>query len=128
MIMALPGLILLLAGLGFVGFGLAYAVRPRPMGGLTDVAPATPTALADFLATYGGFQIGFGGFLVVCTRVDGWLEPGLFAASAALAGFALLRSVGILLAGNQVRRTIWLGLGLEVAGLALTLSALAQVR
>jgi hypothetical protein len=128
MVSAAPSWILMLAGIGFIGFGVAYAAWPTRMAGLTDLAPTSPTALADFTATYGGFQIGFGIFLLACTRDDRWVEPGLWAVIASLAGFAVLRGLVMLLHGGRVRRSVWFGLGLELAGLALSTWALAQVR
>jgi hypothetical protein len=119
--------VLVLAGVGFVGFGAAYALRPRGMGALTDVSPMSPTAGADFVATYGGFQIGFGLFLLACARRPEWLEPGLWAVVAALGGFGALRALTILVHGGPVRRTIWLALGLEMAGAALSLWALGRL-
>jgi hypothetical protein len=87
----------------------------------------TPSARADFAATYGGFQLGFGLFLLACTRTQGWIEPGLWAAVAALAGFAAVRIVGILRAGGSVHWGIWFALALEVAGVGLNLWGLQRV-
>ena len=114
-----PVLILILAGVGFIGFGLAYALRPARMAALTDLALPSPTARADFVATYGGFQIGFGIFLLVSAGKATWVEPALWAVVAALAGFASLRALAILLHRGGVRSSIWLGLGLELFGLGL---------
>jgi hypothetical protein len=114
-----PVLILILAGVGFIGFGLAYALRPARMAALTDLDLTSPTARVDFVATYGGFQIGFGMFLLACAGKVAWLEPGLWATVAALAGFASLRALSILLHRGRVRRSIWFGLGLELLGLSL---------
>ena len=125
---SVPQLILVLAGVGFVGFGIAYVLSPVRMAALTDLALPTPTARADFVATYGGFQIGFGVFLLACAWTAGWLEPGLLAATAALGGFALLRGWGIVLARGRVRGSIWFGLGLEIVGVALNAWALTQVQ
>lgn len=125
---SMPWLVVLLTGLGFIGFGIAYALWPDRMGALTDVAPSTPTAVADFTATYGGFQIGFGVFLLACTRTEGWLAPGLWSATAALAGFASVRALASLLRRGAVRGTIWFGLALELGALALNAWALGQVR
>jgi hypothetical protein len=91
------------------------------MAAITDLVLPTPSARADFAATYGGFQLGFGVFLVVCARTPAWTEPGLWAGSAALAGFAALRTAGIFSARGRVKSAIWVGLGLEVLGLALNL-------
>ena len=125
---SIPWLVLLSTGLGFIGFGIAYILWPGRMGALTDVAPTTATALADFTATYGGFQVGFGVFLLACSRSADWLAPGLWAATAALAGFASVRGAMSLLSRARVRASIWFGLGLELVGMALNAWALAQVR
>jgi hypothetical protein len=122
-----PALILILAGLGFIGFGLAYAIRPARMAALTDLTLTSPTARADFVATYGGFQIGFGVFLLACAMNGSWVEPGLWAAVAALAGFASLRALAILLHRGRVRSSIWLGLGLELFGLGLGVWGLTRL-
>jgi hypothetical protein len=116
-----------LIGLGFLAFGAAYALWPSRMAAITELALPTPTARTDFAATYGGFQIGLGCFLLVCTRSPAWTEPGLWAGAAALAGIAAVRATGVLLARGHVALAIWAGLGIEVTGLALTLWALWQV-
>jgi uncharacterized membrane protein len=124
----IPAFILALTGLGFLGFGAAAALRPSRAAAVTELSLPTPSARADFAATYGGFQVGFGLFLLVCARMRDWHEPGLWAAVAALAGFGVVRGVGILHARGRVIRAIWFGLGLEVAGVLLNLWALARVR
>lgn len=124
----LYAVILLLTGVGFLAFGAAYAFWPSRMATITDLVLPTPSARADFAATYGGFQLGFGTFLLVCARTPSWTEPGLWAATAALTGFATLRALGILWGRGRVHSAIWLGLGIEVAGLALNWWGLQQVR
>jgi Domain of unknown function (DUF4345) len=123
-----PQIVLILAGLGFIGFGAAYTFWPARMARLTDIGVPTATARADFVATYGGFQIGFGIFLLACARNHGWLAAGLWAVVAALDGFASGRAATTLLHRGQVRRSIWFGLGLELSGLALSLWGLGQLR
>lgn len=124
---SVPCLILLLTGLGFIGLGAAYLLKPTRMAALTDLTLATPTARADFAAIYGGFELGFGIFLLACTRHPGWLEPGLWAATAALAGFASARGGVVLASGGRVRGSIWFALVLELLGVALNGWAVAQV-
>lgn len=68
MVSSASSLILMLAGVGFIGFGVAYALWPARMAALTDLTLESPTARADFIATYGGFQTGFG--------LSSWPAPG----------------------------------------------------
>ncbi|HET6837332.1 MAG TPA: DUF4345 family protein [Gemmatimonadales bacterium] len=118
---ALSRAVLLLTGIGFLVFGAAAALAPSRTAGWTQLVLPTPSARIDFAATYGGFQLGFGLFLIACTQTQGWIEPGLWAAVAALAGFAVVRLLGILRAGGRVHWAIWFALALEVAGAALNL-------
>ena len=106
--------LLALTGLGFVSFGLAYAGWPLPMASLTEIPLPTATARIDFAATYGGLQLGFGLFLVVCARRPGWTEPGLWAAVAALSGLVLVRLGTLAALGGHVTRPIGAGLALEL--------------
>ena len=127
MIVHMPSLVLLVTGLGFIGFGAACALLPRRMAALTEMDLPSASARTDFAATYGGFQLGFGCFLLTCTRSPTWLEPGLVAAAAALAGFAGIRALGIVASRIRVSIIIWVALGIELAGFALNLWALRQM-
>jgi hypothetical protein len=127
MIIHMPSLVLLVTGLGFIGFGAACALLPRRMAALTEMDLRSASARTDFAATYGGFQLGFGCFLLTCTRSPAWLEPGLVAAAAALAGFAGIRALGIVASRIRVSTIIWVALGIELSGFALNLWALRQI-
>ena len=122
-----PTLILLLTGVGFIGFGGAYALLPRRMAALTQVEIPTASARTDFAATYGGFQLGFGCFLLTCTRNPSWLAPGILAGAAALAGFAGIRLLGIVASRGRVTAAIWVALTIELTGLALNIWGLRQL-
>ena len=121
-----PSVILQLGGLAFVGFGIACTLWPNRLAGPRDLALATPTARTDFIATYGGFQVGFGVFLLASAASPAGTRAGLWAVLAALVGFASFRAVGILLAGGKVRRSMWLGLALEVGGTSAAAWGLVQ--
>ena len=120
-------LVLWVVGLAFVGFGLAFTLWPLPMARLVGIALPTPTARIDFGATYGGFEIGFGVFLLVCARRAAWLAPGLWASAAALSGFALVRVLGLVSAAGPATRPIFVGLALEVAGFGASVLALHRL-
>ena len=58
----LPRLVLGAAAVLFAAFGLLFAVVPHQTARMVDIELPTNTATIDFIATYGGFQIGFGIF------------------------------------------------------------------
>ena len=92
----LPRIILRLSAVAFAAFGAAFAFFPRPMARTIDLELVTAVARTDFIATYGGFELGFAAFLWMCSRRDEWVRPGLLASGCALAGFSLARLGGIL--------------------------------
>ncbi len=120
--MNLQRIVLWLGVLGFAGFGIAFALFPTPMAALVDIQLPTDTARVDFVATYGGFEIGFAAFLWLCTRDPNRLALGLLAAGMALAGFASTRLLGLLLS-NDVRPVLYLVAALELSGAVLELWA-----
>lgn len=126
--MRLARLVLWLATIGFIGFGIAFTFWPLPMASLIEIPLPTPTARIDFGATYGGFEIGFGIFLAACARRAEWIEPGLWATAAALAGFAAIRLYGLVAVTGPATGPIFIGLALELTGLGAALFALLQHR
>jgi len=124
----MPRVALWLSAAGFIGFGLAFALWPVPMASITDIVLPTSTARIDYGATYGGFQLGFGVFLASCARRAGRLEVGLWAAVAALTGFAGLRLLGLARSPGPVAHAIYVGLALELTGVLLNVWALRRVR
>jgi hypothetical protein len=98
------------------------------MATLIEIGLPSATARVDFAATYGGFELGFGAFLLLCARRPGWIEIGLCSAMLALAGFATVRVLSLAAGGEPVRRVIYFGLVLEVGGVLLNGWALRRVR
>jgi Domain of unknown function (DUF4345) len=92
-------LILLLASLVFLGIGVVFLVAPVHWAALVEIELPTSMARTDLRATYGGFDLGFGAFLLLCALRAEWIRPGLAATSIALAGFAGGRTLGMLLEG-----------------------------
>ena len=118
-----PRVILWLTALGFLVFGTAFTFWALPMARLVDISLPTPTARIDFVATYGGFELGVGAFLVFCARRRDWLEPGLWAGALALSGFATVRLLALLAARGAADRAIYVALAMEVIGVALNVWA-----
>jgi hypothetical protein len=125
--MRFPTLLLWLGAIGFIAVGLAALLWPLPMGRLVDIPIPTPTARADFVATYGGFQIGFGLFLSICARRPAWFRAGLVALGLALAGFGFGRLHGIAFSGGSPRQLIYWFLALELIGAVLSFLALRDI-
>jgi Domain of unknown function (DUF4345) len=123
----LPRYIVGLTAAGFIGFGVAFSGWPRAAARMVDISLPSATAAADFSATYGGFELGFGIFLLLCLR-RGWLDAGLLAGALALGGFASVRLLSSLAGGLQVAPAIYLGLALEVTGVLLNLWGLRILR
>jgi uncharacterized protein DUF4345 len=125
--MTAPRVVLALTAVAFIGFGVAFTFWPGFMAALVEIGLLTPTARVDFAATYGGFELGFGTFLLIALFRP-WLEAGLSAGMLALGGFAAVR-LGSLVAGNAaVRPAIYVALGLEVVGMLLNLWGLRILR
>lgn len=123
--------LLLLSGLAFLGFGVAFLIAPRETLALAGVATVGPIAATELRAFYGGVEVALGGLILACalrpprwrdglwltlvcygaigiTRVTGmWLDSSdtffLRFAAASEFGFALL-SLAALLSKRQWER------------------------
>lgn len=92
-------LVLLLNGLAFVGFGLAFAVAPDTMLALIDLPIPNGGARTDLRAIYGGLEIGFGLYLLLSAARPAMVTSGLLAATLATAGLVTGRTYGLALDG-----------------------------
>ena len=90
----LPRLVLGAAAVLFAAFGLLPAVAPHQTARMVDIELPTSTATIDFIATYGGFQIGFAIFLFTCLMRPERVRLGLLASGWAVAGFGVLTRGG----------------------------------
>ena len=95
-----PRLVLGAAAVLFAAFGIAFAAFPHRLAALVDIALPTSTATTDFIATYGGFEIGFAVFLVRCLARPERVRLGLQASGCAVAGFAIARAAALLVLGG----------------------------
>ena len=95
-----PRLVLGLAAVLFAGLGVLFAVAPHWTASTVDIALPTNTATIDFIATYGGFQLGFGIFLFTCLARPERVRLGLLASGYAVAGFGVTRALGLLVLGG----------------------------
>ena len=93
-----PVIVLVLAGLGFAGFGAWLVVDP---GGLArvDIVASAPQGLVELRAFYGGMELGLGLFLLACAARPEWREAGLWLVLLANGATGLARVAGIAAAG-----------------------------
>jgi hypothetical protein len=86
---------LVIIGLIFFSFGMAYFVYPVTMIEFSGMKIPTATAKADTWAIYAGIQIGFGLFLLACSRRLELFEAGLLSIAFVFGGVAIGRTLGI---------------------------------
>ena len=83
----------------FLALGAWVLVAPATVAGFVAFDLSSPTARAEFLAFYGGFELGFGAFLAACATRPAWLKPGLVALGLALSCTGGARAFGIVTGG-----------------------------
>lgn len=124
--MILARWILGVIGVTFVAIGAGFLVRPVSWAAWLEIALPTATARTDLRATYGGFDLAFGIFLLVAARRADWVAPGLVANALALGGFAAGRLLGFAVERSVSPRLVPFLL-IELAGVALSLLALRRL-
>jgi hypothetical protein len=95
-----PRVVLAAAAVLFATFGLAFAIAPHRLAAMVDITLPTNTATVDFVATYGGFEIGFAIFLFYCLMRPERVRLGLLASGWAVTGFAVTRAIGLIVLGD----------------------------
>lgn len=92
------GKILVLANCGlFVAFGLGFALAPEQLALLlTDSSPATPSAMTDMRATYGGMALGLATIFWLCARNETYVRLGVQGVLSVMVALALARTLGML--------------------------------
>jgi len=123
----IPRLVLATAAVLFAAFGMAFAAAPHRLAAMVDLPLPTSTATADFVATYGGFEIGFAVFLFSCLARPERVRLGLLASGWAVAGFAIARGAAILVLGH-VKPVMYYALLLETVSAATAFLAAARAR
>jgi hypothetical protein len=123
----LPLMVLVLAGLGFAGFGAWLLFDP---GGLArvDIVAAAPQGLVELRAFYGGCELGLGLFLLACAARPDWREAGLWLALLANGVTGLARVAGIAAAGWLVTPFLGWALVWEFGFAIASALALRQLR
>ncbi|GAB2489423.1 DUF4345 family protein [Arenimonas alkanexedens] len=91
--------VLVLAALGFLGFGLAIVAAPEAVLATVGIS-GTTAGLVELRAFYGGLELGLGAFLLICAAKPSWRAPGLLSVALINGGIALARLLGIALSGE----------------------------
>ncbi len=114
-------------GLFSLVFGIAYLVAPLALTGPAGFGPLSPSATTDIRATYGGFQIGSGAFLVWSAQSRDRFRPALLLAVLMIGAVFSSRVIGIVLDGDlgDFHR---MGLVLEATLTAATIFVLRRAR
>jgi len=97
--MTLWRLILAFIALSYAGFGFAFISNPNEMAVMVSIVLPDAGGRTDVRAMYGGFEFGFGIFLLLCAFRREFVRVGLFAAACTLLGMATARSIGLVLDG-----------------------------
>lgn len=113
--------LLWIAGLGFLGFGLACLIAPAQTLGAAGVHASGALATIELRAFYGGLELGLGALLIAAARIAHYRRAGLWLCLAAYGGIGLARGAAMLVA-QAASPFLWTALVIE-----LVLAALAAV-
>lgn len=88
--------------MGAIGllFGVWYLVAPTGLTDPTGFGPLGPNALTDVRATYGGFQIGAGLFMLWAARSDARVRTALVLQALTIGAIGSCRLVGFAIDGS----------------------------
>ncbi|MDJ0848847.1 MAG: DUF4345 domain-containing protein [Myxococcota bacterium] len=125
--MSFARIYLRIVGAMTVLFGLIYLLAPESMTGPAGFGALASGGLTDVRATYGGFQLGMGAFLLWAASDDRRVAPALVLVALSIGAVGTSRAVGLLL-DSSVNWFHGLGLATEIVLTALTIFALGRVR
>ncbi len=125
--MSFARIYLRIAGAATVVFGLIYLLAPESMTGPAGFGALTSAGVTDVRATYGGFQLGMGAFLLWAAADERRVAPALVLMALSIGAVGLSRAIGLLL-DSSVNWFHGLGLATEISLTALTVYALGRVR
>lgn len=91
---------LLVVGVLTILFGVIYLFVPATMTDPAGFGPLSGSALTDIRATYGGFQIGMGVFLLWAAGAEDRMKAGLILIALSIGSLFLSRTLGVLMDGE----------------------------
>src|SRR5690606_27428670 len=108
--------LLWIAGLGFIGFGLAFMIAPLATLAAAGIELSGDLAATELRAFYGGLELGIGSLLVAAALKPHQQRNGLWLCLASYGGIGTARGIGMLLTGTATP-FLWFALATEL-GLA----------
>jgi hypothetical protein len=112
--LALPRTSLGLAGVTFVGVGLAFLIDPDRLSSIVEIEARRPRASIELRAMYGGFELGLGVFFLVAAARSRWTRAALAAQVLTLSGLALGRLWGMFVTNTD--RLMLLFAAIDIGG------------
>lgn len=91
--------VLVLAGLGFLAFGVWLLIDPIGGLGAVDITATSQAGLIELRGFYGGLEVGLGIFLLACASKPDWRQPGLWLVALGNGGIGITRVAGIITGG-----------------------------
>lgn len=95
-------IVLALAGLGFLGFGLWFLIDPITPLAMIGITVSGAPAATEFRAFYGGLEVGLAALLLFAAAKPEWRTAGLWLVIAANGGIAVGRLIGVAVDGVWV--------------------------
>ena len=89
--------VLWVVGIILVAYAIVVLINPVQMIGGTGVQLPTPSAVADGRATYGGLILGLGALFIFSALNSARVRSGLWAEVFTLGGFAVGRTLAVLI-------------------------------
>lgn len=87
-------------GLFTLAFGFAYLLIPIAMTEPAGFGALSPAATTDVRATYGGFQIGIGVFLLWAAQAEDRFRGALLLTALSIGAVLMSRVLGLILDGE----------------------------
>ena len=123
--MQLARITLWLAGLSFLGFGLAFLIAPLQTLASTGIELSGALAAAELRAFYGGLELGLGVLILAADLRPEARRYGLILTAAAFGSIGLARAVAMGI-GGVATPFLWFALSTELLLAALALLSLRR--
>lgn len=91
--------LVVLAGLGFLGYGVAFLIAPEATLAGAGMQLTGSGSGVELRAFYGGLELGLGLWLIFAGLNDKLLRPGLWLTMASNGGIGCSRLLGLALGG-----------------------------